>query len=66
MNFETRILWRGSFLRGRITMDGNTTSFLDETIWSGKIFSGAWLDSAGGKHNVNAPADGSPVGTVGK
>ena len=47
-------------------MDGNTTSFLDETIWSGKIFSGAWLDSAGGKHDVNAPADGSPVGTVGK
>ncbi len=47
-------------------MDGNAPLFLEESRWSGKVFFGAWLDSAGGTQDISAPADGTLVGTVGK
>lgn len=46
-------------------MDGSNPSFLDEVIWSGKIFSNGWQAAQGGTAQVTAPADGALVGTVG-
>lgn len=47
-------------------MDGSHVSFLDESVWSGKIYKGGWCDGAGGTEAVTAPADGAHVATVGK
>lgn len=47
-------------------MDGTQISFLDEAIWSGKVFIGGWAQGAGGTEEVTAPADGSFVGHIGK
>jgi benzaldehyde dehydrogenase (NAD) len=47
-------------------MDGHQVSFLDESVWSGKIYTSGWSEGAGGTEAVTAPADGSHVATVGK
>lgn len=47
-------------------MDGNRTSFLDESVWSGKIYIGQWQDGAAGTQSVTAPADGTEIAVVGK
>ncbi|MCA0206370.1 MAG: benzaldehyde dehydrogenase [Proteobacteria bacterium] len=46
-------------------MDGTTRAFLDESQWSGRIYSGGWADT-GARTEISAPADGSLVGHIGK
>jgi benzaldehyde dehydrogenase (NAD) len=47
-------------------MDGAHISFLDTTLWTGKVYIGGWTDGAAGTEDVTAPADGAFVGQVGK
>ncbi|HSK92205.1 MAG TPA: benzaldehyde dehydrogenase [Euzebyales bacterium] len=41
------------------------TTFLDEGTWTGKIFDGAWVPSAGGSSPVREPATGEELGRYG-
>lgn len=45
-------------------MDGTPRSFLDESRWSGRIYSNGWQDT-GRASEVTAPADGAFVARVG-
>ncbi|MFD1342116.1 aldehyde dehydrogenase family protein [Litorisediminicola beolgyonensis] len=47
-------------------MDGNTMPFLDESVWSGKIYLSDWVAGSAGTRTVTAPADGSAVAVVGE
>ncbi|HEY6279834.1 MAG TPA: benzaldehyde dehydrogenase [Streptosporangiaceae bacterium] len=40
-------------------------SFLDETIWRGKVYSGGWKPAGGGEAPVTEPATGAELGRVG-
>ena len=46
-------------------MDGSHASFLNESVWTGKIYVDGWCDAPGGTQAVTAPADGSHVATIG-
>ncbi|MCW1934926.1 aldehyde dehydrogenase family protein [Pararhodobacter zhoushanensis] len=46
-------------------MDGTPSSFLHESAWTGRIYSGGWT-STGAETEVTAPADGAFVARVGK
>lgn len=40
-------------------------TFLDERMWDGKIFDGAWIDSSGGTASIREPATGGELGSYG-
>lgn len=46
-------------------MDGNTGAFLDESLWSGRIFSGGWT-ATDAQTEITAPADGAFIARIGK
>ena len=46
-------------------MDAITPKFLDESVWSGKIFSGDWIDAGAGSVTLRAPADASAIAQIG-
>jgi benzaldehyde dehydrogenase (NAD) len=47
-------------------MDGSLAEFLDQSVWTGKVYIDGWTDGTGGTEAVTAPADGALVGTVGR
>ncbi|MDR9484191.1 MAG: aldehyde dehydrogenase family protein [Sediminimonas sp.] len=47
-------------------MDGAQFSFFDDGTWSGKIYTGGWVDGSGGADEVTAPADGAHVASIGR
>lgn len=40
-------------------------TLLDQAIWGGKIFNGAWVKGGGADVQINEPATGSSLGTLG-
>ena len=40
-------------------------TFLDESIWRGKVYSGGWKQAAGGDAAVIEPATGAELGRTG-
>ena len=40
-------------------------SFLDPATWTGKIYSGGWVEGSGGTYQAVEPATGQALGTVG-
>jgi benzaldehyde dehydrogenase (NAD) len=40
-------------------------SLLDSSIWSGKIFNGAWVKGGGGETSITEPATGESLGILG-
>jgi benzaldehyde dehydrogenase (NAD) len=47
-------------------MDGSLAEFLDQSVWTGKVYIDGWNDGTGGTEAVTAPADGALVGTIGR
>jgi benzaldehyde dehydrogenase (NAD) len=47
------------------TSQGAPVTFIDESIWPGKIFSGGWRQAGGGDAAVVEPATGAELGRVG-
>src|SRR5579862_8510900 len=44
---------------------GGSMAFLDESIWSGKVYSSGWKQPAGGDAPVTEPATGAELGRAG-
>src|SRR5680860_288561 len=42
-----------------------TVTLLNESTWTGKIFSGGWADGAGGTYDIAEPATGGTLGRLG-
>jgi benzaldehyde dehydrogenase (NAD) len=40
-------------------------TFIDESIWSGKVYSAGWQQASGGDAAVIEPATGAEIGRVG-
>src|SRR5688500_16365383 len=40
-------------------------AFLDQAVWAGKVFTGAWVQAAGGARDVVEPATGKVMAGVG-
>ena len=40
-------------------------SFLDRSLWEGKIYSGGWTAGSGGEYDVVEPATGRALGKIG-
>jgi benzaldehyde dehydrogenase (NAD) len=49
----------------RTTPEEHPVTFIDESIWQGKVFSGGWQKAGGGDAAVIEPATGAEIGRVG-
>jgi benzaldehyde dehydrogenase (NAD) len=49
----------------RTTPEEHPVTFIDESIWQGKVFSGRWQKAGGGDAAVIEPATGAEIGRVG-
>ena len=42
------------------------STLMDQQVWTGKIFTGEWVSSAGGEYQSIEPSTGATLGTVGR